>query len=156
MVGAIRCTVLGATCQPGKKEKKRGACRQLSPNREGSFTRFFLPLRRFILRVVAFFLRRGFDSTRTAHPEARYRATGNFRARSFMPALPLPRGCDDRTLIIDVERRDELPSNFLTVLSLFLFLRFRGDRVDIGVISDRGAFRRCRLCSALRDRKSVV
>lgn len=58
--------------------------------RQGSFTRFFLLPRRLILRVVAFFLRREFDSTRTAYPEARYRTAGNFPtavSTSFISSL---------------------------------------------------------------------
>lgn len=75
-----------------EREEKRRSCRQLSPNGEGSFTRFFLPPRRFILRLVAFFLPREFDSTRTAYtrrPDANH---SQFSVpASFISFLPSPR-----------------------------------------------------------------
>lgn len=69
-----------------EREKKRRSCRQLSANRRGSFTRFFLPPRRFILRVVAFF----FANSNGENGLYEAEAIDNFPAPvsiSFMPFL---------------------------------------------------------------------
>lgn len=70
-----------------EREKKRRSCRQLSANRRGSFTRFFLPPRRFILRVVAFFFANSNEENGLYKAEVRYRQFSCARF-DFFYALP--------------------------------------------------------------------
>lgn len=84
----VHIYIRGSNLPPAwkEREKKRRSCRQLSANRRGSFTRFFLPPRRFILRVVAFF----FANSNGENGLYEAEAIDNFPAPvsiSFMPFL---------------------------------------------------------------------